>query len=90
MEFVSFSGDGSALRQFGRGGRRKEFTGNGKNLSESSPRRPTPQKSRNMFDKRPRSRGGQYSQGAETAREDVRNLKSKGGNSRFRKNCTTP
>lgn len=38
-----------------------------------------------MFDKRPRSRGGQYSQEAETAREDVRNLKSKGGNSRFRK-----
>lgn len=63
------NGDGSALRQFGRGGRRKEY--NGKNLSESSPRRPTPQKSRNMFDKRPRSRGGQYSQGAETAREDL-------------------
>lgn len=63
------NGDGSALRQFGRGGRRKEY--NGKSLAECSPRRPTPQKSRNMYDKRPRSRGGQYSQGADTAREDL-------------------
>ncbi|XP_048748109.2 RING finger protein 10-like isoform X2 [Ostrea edulis] len=63
------NGENPGVRQFG--GRRKDYGGKG--LAESSPRRPTPQKNRNVFDKRPRSRGGgQYYQGAEgTAREDL-------------------
>ncbi|XP_022341195.2 E3 ubiquitin-protein ligase RNF10-like [Crassostrea virginica] len=64
------NGDGAALRQLGRGGRRKEYN-NGKSLAESSPRRPTPQRSRNVYDKRPRSRGGPYGQGSDSAREDL-------------------
>lgn len=63
------NGENSAARQFGRGGRRREFSG--RNTTENSPRRPTPQKNRSVFDKRPRARSGQYSQESDPSREDL-------------------